>query len=261
MKGNESMDRCFVSKNAECTGMCKYCFSKWNNYVKFENPKEICDNTIIYPNCDGDMFDDYFEELIQYLKEISDRNVSVSVSTKFNIKDEQLKKLIELYEILQKRNKGIVKVSISFSCLSEIGDIEKNTAFYEERIKLVKRIRQYGLPYVTIIKPILPFIDEKEYYQIIDDTIEFSPYYLIGDLYVSPDTKFYNTYIKNKYPTELRNVLWNGENGPWNVVIDNEKKQHIIDYIISRKGLVFDTDEDVMTYLKNHIVSEVNTNE
>ena len=41
-----------------------------------------------------------------------------------------------------------------------------------------------------------PFIDIEEYYRIIDDTIRYSPYYLIGDLYVSDKTYFYEKYIK-----------------------------------------------------------------
>lgn len=72
---------------------------------------------------------------------------------------------------------------------------------------------------------------------------------MIGDLYVSEDTKFYKNYIKDKYSMELRDVNWNGENGPWNVVVDEEKRIEIINYIVSRGGRVFESDETVMEYL------------
>lgn len=255
------MERCFVSRNTECPGGCKYCFSKWNNYIKFETPAKINNNAIVYPNCDGDMFDNHFEKLMSDLRKLVDKDISISVSTKFNIRDDYLNELSGLNKTLLENGRGIVKISVSFSCVSAIGEIEKNTASYKERLDLIRRITQLNIPYVTIIKPILPFVDEGDYIQIINDTIEFSPYYLIGDLYVSTDSSFYSEYIKNKYVTEIREVPWNGENGPWPVVVDDEKRQHIREYILSKGGVVFDTDIEVIEYLKQVMLKGVDTNE
>lgn len=242
------MDRCFLSNNIACRGGCLYCFSKWQEYKKFELQSLSRENVIIYPNCDGDMFDDNFKTVLNQLQDIQ-KKYSLSVSTKFCIDEAALQLLKNVHSDLCHMKKGIAKLSVSFSCSNSIEKIEPGTASYDERIQLVKRISEAQIPYVTIIKPILPFIESDEYYRIIDDTIQYSSYYLIGDLYVSEDTKFYKNYIKDKYSMELRDVNWNGENGPWNVVVDEEKRKEIINYIVLRGGKVFESDETVMEYL------------
>ena len=244
------MKRCFISRISECVGLCEYCFAKWDNYIKFAHPENMDDNTIIYPNCDGNMFDDHFDEMIQFVEGLSDKKVSVSISTKFHISDSCIQKLKELHEHCC-RNNGIVKLSLSFSCERSIPIIEKNTAAYKERIEQVKKICDNGIPYVTVIKPILPFIDIEEYTKIIDDTIGFSPYYLLGDLYVSKNTDFYKKYIEGKYPVKEKEVLWNGANGHWDVVEDVSKKEEIENYIVSHGGVVFYSDADAIEYIKN----------
>ena len=242
------MNRCFLSNNTACHGGCLYCFSKWQEYKKFELQSLSEDNNIIYPNCDGDMFDGNFRTILKQLQNISQK-YSISISTKFAIDERNLQLLKLTHNNLQYMKKGIAKLSVSFSCSNSIRKIEPGTADYEKRISLVKKIFEAGIPYVTIIKPILPFIESEEYYRIVDDTIEYSPYYLIGDLYISESTDFYKKFIKNRYETELKNVNWNGKNGPWRVVIDMEKRKNISDYIISKGGMVFESDEAVMKYL------------
>lgn len=244
------MDRFFVSNNTACRGGCLYCFSKWQEYKKFELQSLSGDNIIIYPNCDGDMFDKNFKIILSQLQDIPQK-YSISVSTKFNINEADLQLLRSVHADLCCKKKGIVKLSVSFSCSKTIGEIEPGTASYDERIELVKRISEINIPYVTIIKPILPFVDVEEYYNIIDDTILYSPYFLIGDLYVSETTAFYKNHIKGRYRTTLRDVDWNGDNGPWNVVVDFEKRKDITNYIISKGGKVFESDTEVMSCLVN----------
>lgn len=242
------MNRCFLSNNTACRGGCLYCFSKWQEYKKFEVQFLSEDNNIIYPNCDGDMFDDNFKVILEQLKNISS-NYSISVSTKFDVDEKDLQLLERTQNDLRDKKKGIAKLSVSFSCSKSIERIEPGTASYDERINLVRRISKTSIPYVTIIKPILPFIEHEEYYHIVDDTIEYSPYYLLGDLYVSENTAFYRNFIENKYKTELRDVEWNGNNGPWSVVVDADKRAAIIHYITSKGGRAFESDEEVMDYL------------
>lgn len=242
------MDRYFISCDNACRGGCLYCFSKWKEYKKFEHESKPRDNTIIYPNCDGNMFDNNFRITIEQFSKLQ-KKYSLSISTKFDISGEDLIFVKRIHEELCRSSKGIVKLSISFSCSNSLEMMEPQTADYDKRIQLVKRISEIGVPYTTIIKPILPFIDIEEYYRIIDDTIRYSPYYLIGDLYVSDKTYFYEKYIKDKWCTELRNVEWNGENGPWQVVVDNQKRKEIADYIVLNGGKVFESDEKVMEYL------------
>ena len=244
------MNRCFLSKKYECPGECKYCFGKWDSYKKFPHTDIFEDELVIYPNCDGDIFDEYFDEAIEYLKSLPNKYISISISTKFNITDTQLKKLKDLHDHIYFHNNGLLKFSVSFSCEKSLPLYEGNTATYKERISLIRRIYEYNIPSIVLIKPILPFVDITEYYKIVDDTIGYCPYYVLGDLYISKDTTFYKDYIEGKYYIGLREVSWNGSNGIWNVVEDINKKNSINTYILSKGGTPFNSDLDGVIYLR-----------
>jgi DNA repair photolyase len=243
------MNRCFFSRKDECKGKCKYCFGKWSTYLKFSNDETIEDNTIVYPNCDGDAFDSNWNDLTEKIKLLSGRNIIVSISTKFSISDEVLENLEELNRLLQK-NGGMLKISVSFSCEQSICLFETGTATYSERIGMIQKVTERKIPYFTIIKPILPFIDFSEYQKIIDDTIMYCPYYVIGDLYIDMYTDFYKEYIENKdYLIQEKSVAWNGENGKWKVVVDDNLKDRIKKYITQSGGRVFESDKDAIIYI------------
>ena len=137
------------------------------------------------------------------------------------------------------------------SCEKSIEILEKNTATYSERINLIKKFTERNIPYFTIIKPVLPFIDFSEYKKIIDDTVSLSPYYVIGDLYVDMESQFYREYIKGtNYMVERKNISWNGENGAWTVVTDDQLKDRIKRYIMQLGGQVFESDKDAIIYMR-----------
>jgi len=252
----KSMNRCFLSRKDECKGGCKYCFGKWNTYLKFPNNETIEDNTIVYPNCDGDAFDSNWNDLVEKMKLFSGRNIIVSISTKFSISDDVLEKLEEVNRLLQKKG-GMLKISISFSCEQSICLLEPETATYSERIETIQKVVGSKIPYFTIIKPILPFIDFSEYKKIIDDTIIYSPYYVIGDLYINIDSDFYHKYIKNRgYSLYEKDVAWNGENGRWQAVVDDNLKDKIKKYITQLGGRVFESDKDAIIYTEGVICDE-----
>lgn len=213
------MERSFISRKKECSGQCKYCFGKWENYKRMDDEMISKDELLIYPNCDGDIFDEHFLDFSEYVYALKNKNVSFSISTKFCIENFILAKLKELDNHIRSFNSGILKISVSFSCAASSADIEKGVATYEERIDLVKRIYNSDLLSVIIIKPILPFVDVSEYYRIVDDTISFCPYYVLGDLYVDRDTSFYKEYIQDKFMCKKKDVSWNGRNGDWYVEI------------------------------------------
>lgn len=251
-----SMNRCFVSRIDECKGNCGYCFGKWRGYIKFPNPQSIEDNTILYPNCDGDVFDGHFHELAQYIRQIKSKGIIISISTKFDISDDNLQLLQQLNDGLKKENDGMLKLSVSFSCKDGAASIEPRTAPYWDRIKLAGRIVGRGIPYVTIIKPILPFIGIEEYRQIVDDTVAFSPCYVLGDLYVDPESEFFKKYIDGRYPVHEKAVSWNGDNGIW-LAVDNEgMKDQVREYIGQKNGICFESDRDAIEYLKKKIEEE-----
>ncbi len=204
----------------------------------------------MYPNCDGNAFDNHWNELIEKTKMLSAKNIVVSISTKFDISDNILKSLEEVNQLLQK-NKGMLKISVSFSCEKSIGFYEENTATYSERLNLIKKLVERKIPYCTIIKPILPFIDFMEYKKIIDDTKGFCQYYVVGNLYIDINSEFYQKFIKNKdYLIKERSVSWNGKNGAWKMVVDDELKSKIKEYIIYLGGKVFESDKDAIMYMR-----------
>ena len=114
----------------------------------------------------------------------------------------------------------------------------------------MKRIVDKNIPYITIIKPLLPFIDLKEYLGLIDDTVGICPYYVIGDLYVNEDSQFYKDHIENKFQGHRRPVSWNGKNGDWIVVENAGMREEVAAYIEKKGGVLFESDKEAITYLR-----------
>ena len=183
------------------------------------------------------------------LWEISTKNIIVSISSKFSIEDRHLNILQELNEKLRSSGRGFLKLSMSFSCSDSIEDIEPNTATFAERVETAKRIIAKGIPYLTVIKPILPFISIDEYKQIIDNTVVISPYYVLGDLYVNEESSFYKEYIEGKFTINYRDVSWNNGNGIWEVIESIDLKRQIREYISESGGVALDSDMEAVELL------------
>ena len=239
-------DRRFFSAISGCNSNCRYCFSKWNNYSKHshftcETINE--DDLIIYPYCDGNIFDDCFNKLLAEFLKVKKR-VFISISTKNIISEKQMNELVKINELLKSHNNGFLKLSVSFSCLEKINDIEQGTLTYTERLSLIESIIDHGLTYATILKPLLPFIPVDEYKKIIDDTISFSDDYIIGGLYINRDTNFFEKYNLEKYPVVEKKVNWAHGNPTWQYIEDADKKKQICDHIINSGGYFYDSDAE-----------------
>ncbi len=247
------MHRCFISRTEECKGKCKYCFGKWDDYMKFPIPQAVNENTILYPNCDGDALDSHFRDIEELVNRVAGNQIVVSISTKFDIGERDLVKLENMNSCLKKKNNGMLKMSVSFSCRESIPVFEPGTGSYETRIRLMKRIVDKNIPYITIIKPLLPFIDLKEYLELIDDTVGICPYYVIGDLYVNEDSQFYKEYIENKFQVHRRPVSWNGKNGDWIVVENAGMREEVAAYIEKKGGMLFESDKEAIVYLRGSL--------
>lgn len=170
------------------------------------------------------------------MKELSERpNLIVSFSTKQSLSDEILAYLKSIHEKLQE-NGGFLKLGVSITTKSMLEEIEPNTASYQERIEMLKRVVSMKIPSAVILKPILPFISIEEYWSIIDDT-DFVGKYLTGSLYVHPDTDFFKLYIANKYAAEIKKVNWVNSECRWLSIVQDERINEIQRYI-EAKGLV-----------------------
>lgn len=243
------MNRQLFSAAKKCSGNCKYCFSQWKNYDVFPNfnvEKLNSECTIIYPNCDGDFFDENFGKLIEQLLRIKQK-IIVSISTKNTISDKHIEKLLKLNEQLVCYG-GFVKISYSFSCSNSINEIEPNTLNLDERIANIEKIRKHGITYCTIIKPILPFIPLEEYKIIIDKTLSFTKDFVLGDLYVDSTTTFFKKYIDGKYNVASKKVDWNNSEQEWLFVL-SEKRSEIENYIKKNGGFTFESDKEFLETL------------
>lgn len=251
LRNVDNIKRCFFSRKTECSGKCEYCFGKWDKYLKIEDEQKIEDGMIIYPNCDGNAFDENWESIEERIKKSSKKNIIVSISTKFDLNEDMLDKIVQLNNHLRK-NGGMIKISVSFSCGEEhMQTIENGTASYTERIQVIRKIIKKKIPYFTIIKPILPFIEFGEYMKIIDDTFPLCPNYVLGDLYIDKNEEFYTKYIMNRgYNIKKRDVSWNGENGEWDVVESNDLKESIEKYIVKLGGRTFKSDKEAIQYIE-----------
>ena len=250
--------RKFLSANIPCNAGCKYCFAKRNDYIShfdLEFKKEnICSDTIIlYPCCDGEFFDQ--TDLIEKVKMISDdyKKVYVSLSTKIYPLPEQLRQLMDLHNWLMSHKKGFVKFAISISTRSLLSEIEARTMSYDKRLSLARIIKSSDLPFSLTIKPVLPFIEEDEYFSILED---FNPYVncvLLGGLYVDKTSDFYKDYLQEHYICTKRNVCWLSEQPDWDY-IEDEKLMDSIKGFSTQLGMkVFTSDMQVVQFLAREI--------
>jgi len=243
-------ERIMMRNDIKCPYGCQYCFSKWDKFKNsiFSNSKVINyeNNIIIYPFCDSEIvFQNYSEILsnvIEYVNQ-SQRQIIISISTKSDLPHKILSDLELVNEILNKFN-GFVKLSISITN-KNFQHIEAGTSSYNERINLLKRVNDYNIMSAVTLKPILPFVPLKEYYEIIDETSDFTEKYLIGGLYVDINTDFYNNYIKNKYEVIHRKVNWLN-NEIWHYVNSNQTQKLIKEYIEQRGKDYFVSDTSLI---------------
>lgn len=244
--------RILYSAISPCRAGCKYCFAKWNDiYPGQPRLDEINQETgekqaIIYPCCDGEFFDQH--NLVSLVEEYAQsmEKVYVSISTKQRLEEKSLYELVQLNNNLTATNKGFVKFSISLSCKTMLTEIEPGTMSYSERLDLAKCVCETGIPNSLTLKPILPFIPEDEYFEIIDDFSSYLRHILVGGLYVNRDSEFFLKHIKGKWDASPRTVGWIAGAPKWDYVADESKMSAICSFSRSRNMHVFDSDVDLI---------------
>lgn len=245
--------RRLFSATIPCNAGCQYCFSKWNGIYCEQAQfaiERICDReAIIYPCCDGEFFEQ--NNIIEVTKSIMEKmdKVYLSISTKCPITTTQLRTIIELNDMLQSEGKGFVKFSVSVSNKSKLSEIEPRTTRYEDRIDIVRRLVSEGIPSSLTLKPILPFIADEEYFEILEDFSAIVNRVLVGGLYVCSNTRFYKEYIKDRYPLEKREVNWLSEKPVWDYVNDQAKINRIKQRATELGMTPYDSDADLVASL------------
>ena len=250
--------RKLLSANIPCEAGCKYCFAKWPDYdrqpnLTLESEHVDSDRIVLYPCCDGDFFEQ--NEVMENIKCCAEiyKQVYVSLSSKINPTDKEIKQLLDLNGWLKEKKKGFVKFAISISNRSMIDELEPATMSYEERIKLAGHMNSLGISLSLTIKPVLPFITMEEYGSVLKDFSPYLDYVLIGGLYVNKKSDFYTRYIQKNCICIKRKVEWLENHPEWDYVEDSEKMERI--KILAQKlGLcVFDSDVSLVKALVEEV--------
>ena len=249
--------RKLYSANNPCQAGCKYCFASWKDIYDGQPSIQTAsldnESTLLYPCCDGELFDQ--TDIINCIKKLSSRSkkIYVSISTKRRLTVEEIDYLVALDKYLKENNQGFLKFSISVTTKSRIGEIEPRSASYEERLLVVEQLKNAGILTSLNIKPILPFISEQEYFEILKDFSKYTNHIMLGGLYVNPSSSFYQRYIKGKFDCTKRKVRWLDNHPEWYYVEDKLKTQKITEYAIELGMQVYQSDEDFINTIRNQM--------
>jgi DNA repair photolyase len=201
-------------------------------------------SSILYPSCDTEVGLDTHR-----IKEIIDlatttNAIAVSISTKRKLSTTFMPGLLELNKRLSELD-VLLKVSISVSTKYQINDIEKGASSYADRLQMATTLRNHELAASLNLKPVLPFIPTSEYLEIIDDFIHSTPNFMLGGLYLSGDSQFGQSIIRD-YPNLIseKTVDWIPGKPIWKICYDKDKIDSIKTHINSHGGCGYLSDKD-----------------
>ncbi len=249
------LNRKFNSGLNKCKLGCLYCFADFNEFHKLDSitiprkPENDLSISLYYPSCDTEfILTQKFEEFVQKL--IQDKSKAViSISTKGILRKGLLYKIQHYNNILKDGGIGFIKFSVSFTTKYGIKQVEPRASEYFRRLALLDYICEKGIPTSVILKPILPFIPEEEYIDIVNDTKNICNKYLIGGLYVSESSEFFKNYIENRYVTELKVVDWLPYKPEWKFISSEDKVRNISNYISMIGSEIYESDENLVKSL------------
>lgn len=252
------IERILLTASHPCPFGCLYCFAVRNDYRAPQAEVPLIERhgglTILYPTCDGEFFllPDFHRRVMQLDESITTETV-VSISTKAPVKPERLDVLASLDRRLRATRRGFVKTAVSFATSAHCDVIEPGAASFRERIKTLEAFTSHGLESSVTIKPLLPFVDEAEYFQIVRDCSPYTSAFLLGDLYVTDD-EFFRSAIADRYPVTTRTVSWLSEHPVWAVVESVRLKTAVRQYIHTRGLQAFDSDAELIAEKQGSLV-------
>lgn len=168
-----------LTQYKHCPYSCAFCYVKSefmkyktmeiNNIIKFlQDNKGKYD--IIYISGDTDSFapprTDKAIELVEKISNCIDVDITFTTRTIFNEND--LKKLKNINENMKLKNRRLI-ASISISRLYSADYIEPHPIpTPEQRIEMLKKLKEEGLYTILATRPFLPIIDANDYIEIIE---------------------------------------------------------------------------------------------
>jgi DNA repair photolyase len=251
----------FYSGSDKCNLGCLYCFADIEGFrkldvVNFKGKNSESDDVLIYyPSCDTEFnWSDNFDKFINKLVDSNTKSI-ISISTKGKLRKSIIEKIKKANDILIKQNIGFIKFSVSITNKSMISVIEPHASSYQERLDLLNYLNDQEIPSSVILKPILPFIETKEYIEIINDTIPFTANYLLGGLYVSKESVIYNDFIKDKYETTERKADWLSYKPMWTYIDSTNKMNILQEYINNNNKNSFFSDLELLESMWENLIS------
>lgn len=242
--------RLLLKGDYSCPFNCKYCFADLKCFNNSRLPTkeslftDYFEADILYPCCDSELelTKDTICEILQNAK--SSNALAVSISTKGRGSKRLISNLSELNHILAD-NGILLKYSISISTKTQIAAIEEGASSYKQRLELAASIQQLGILSSINIKPILPFIEIGEYYEIVDDFLGSTPSFMLGGLYIDDHSEF-GLHIMTRYPqfVSKRRVEWLPEKPSWLFCVDSGQIEALTNYIFSRGGHAYTSDHE-----------------
>lgn len=252
---DKRLKRKFIRSKKKCPFKCSYCFAELGCYTSVSQSlstiefAEVKGKTIIYPSCDSELFltDSYIESLKRLISKCD--TPIISFSTKQKLCDNDLDKLFQL-ETELKNLDGFLKISVSISNKYMLSSIEKGTSSYEERLETVNKLQVKGIYTSVNIKPILPFISDEEYFEIVDDFGKYAEFFMLGDLYIDKTTPFGVEIIDNYSDfITTKEVSWLPNSPKWLVCQSSNKVEKIKERIKSNSAYWFSSDSSFIQHL------------
>jgi DNA repair photolyase len=251
-----SPERMLCASAQACRFGCLYCFAKFDRFAS-NNPlpkfadDEIGDGEIVYPTCDGEFFQDSRAvSKLENLVHSTRTPIRVSISVKSPIGKRQARFLSELNDHLASVDRGFIKCSISLSTKHWIHVYEPKTPDYSHRLQALRALVDEGVPTSVNLRPILPFISQAEYREIVVETAPYTATYLVGGLYIDTTSEF-GKQVKLNFPSLVANrpVDWLPGRPSWEYCENPIQLEAIRQSIVENGRQAFDSDVPVIDYL------------
>lgn len=197
-----------------CKFGCLYCFTQDPNYTRCpsldsKRPSNLIAESnkveIVQPACDTELF--LLDDWQGYLDTLVSTGKTISFATKATLIDSEIEYLKKINELLISRG-VVLHICVTIVQLHDWQDIEPNAPSPKDRIKFLRKLWEAGIGTCVAIRPMMPFLEERELEEIVSKTYRFCYGYLSGPLYLTQKLKKYLSDKGIVYETTLRKVGW-----------------------------------------------------
>ncbi len=249
--------------DAKCPLGCIYCFVDNDEYKYLEKidkdnnfeilKLEASNVEVIQPACDIEIF--LVPQVLEKLSELAKLGKSISFATKFKITEETAIKLSSLNQQLSIKG-AILQIAVSFSRLENWKEIELYAPSPNERLKTLKLLYENEIPTTVAIRPLLPFIPEKELIELIDITQQYCYGYISGPVYTTPALKAYMKQKKIEANIELNKVSWMKDNPQVETICSKHLEQVLEARAKQHNKFVFEDNISAVIFLRNKFIDK-----